>query len=437
MSAADRREQIIAAAREVFVEQGVNGARSRMIAERAGITEAYLYRHFRSKDEIYRLSVDAPIKAMLDRLESEVHRLAAQDDISRTEVLFHCHSLMLASTIEIAPLLAAAMFSDPAAGRDFYLDFVLPTFRTVVESIIPDISGWPLEAFEVDVFTQALLGTHLGVAFEALLDESVIEVSNVARQITVMFAPSMLADRSAAGGNAVTRGRRRGSSNTASSTSTSSQRAEPVADQFTANGTRKRLPAAERKAKIIAAAREAFLHNSLSGARTKDIADRAGVTEAFLYRYFDSKEAMYEAAVLDPIRTALAVLAADVDAINATVEDPIEFIRQINRRCLEYFVTYARLHAVALYSELGSGRDFYVGEVLPSLDRLGGLIAEHSGWAVRGIDPVIVRRCALGAQFVVGLDHAYRQDEPDLDFLASELTVLFTGGIREKPARGV
>jgi AcrR family transcriptional regulator len=186
--------------------------------------------------------------------------------------------------------------------------------------------------------------------------------------------------------------------------------------------------------KIIEAARDAFLHNSRHGARTKDIADRAGVTEAFLYRYFDSKEAMYEAAVLDPLRDAIAALADDLAAVNEEVEDPIEFVRRVHHRCLEYFVHNARLQSIALFAEIGSGREFYAKSVRPHLDLLGDLLAEHTGWDVRGIDPVVVRRCALGAQFVVGLDHAFRQDAIDLDFLANELTTLFTGGIREKPA---
>jgi len=426
MSAAERREQIIAAARDVFVEQGVTGARSRQIAERAGITEAYLYRHFHSKDELYRLAVDAPLKTMLDQVETEVNRLAEREDVSRTEVLFHCHSLLLGSTVQIAPLLAAAMFSDPEPGREFYLDNLLPTFRTVVESIIPAITGWPLKAFEVDVFAQSLLGVHLGIAFDALLDETSIDVSNVARQVTVMFAQSMLVDR----GRTSPKARR----SDASTRREGVRRSSPKGELEQQTATRKRLPAAERRVKIIEAARDAFLHDSMNGARTKDIADRAGVTEAFLYRYFDSKDAMYEAAVLDPLRDAIAALADDLTAVNDEIDDPIEFVRQVHRRCLEYFVNYGRLQSIALFAEIGSGREFYAKSVRPHLDRLGELLAKHTGWDVRGIDPVVVRRCALGAQFVVGLDHDFRQDAIDLDFLTNELTMLFTGGIKEKPA---
>jgi AcrR family transcriptional regulator len=195
---------------------------------------------------------------------------------------------------------------------------------------------------------------------------------------------------------------------------------------------RKRLPASQRRLKIIEAAREVFLQEGMGGARTKDIAERAGVTEAFLYRYFDSKDAMYEAAVLDPVRQGIASLTADVERIHAEVADPIEFIHQVNKRCLEYYLDYARLQSVALFAELTSGREFYANDLQPNLDKMGRLIADHSGWSMRGLDPRIVRRAAFGAQFVIGLDHALRGDHADVDDLARKLTVLFTGGIKEK-----
>lgn len=49
---AARREAIVRAARESFVERGVEGASLRDIAARAGITHAGLLHHFASKDEL-------------------------------------------------------------------------------------------------------------------------------------------------------------------------------------------------------------------------------------------------------------------------------------------------------------------------------------------------------------------------------------------------
>jgi AcrR family transcriptional regulator len=191
LSAAARRAQIVAAAREVFIEQGMNGTRSREIAERAGITEAYLYRHFHSKEEIYRLAVDAPLTELIDKLRRETHELAERSDVPRSDVLFRCHELFLGCMVEIAPLVAAALFSNPDPRREFYADYLFPHLRNVLEVIIPDITGFPLRAFEVDVFVEAMIGIHLTLALEYLMDNKPVDVPGVALQITEMFAPGV------------------------------------------------------------------------------------------------------------------------------------------------------------------------------------------------------------------------------------------------------
>jgi AcrR family transcriptional regulator len=191
LSAPDRRAQIIAAARAVFVEQGLNGSRSRLIAERAGITEAYLYRLFHSKDEIYRLAVEAPLKELIDHLRQETHELALRDDVKRADVLLRFHELLLECMVEIAPLITAALLSESDPQREFYADYLFPSLRDVIKSIIPDITGRPLQDFEVDLFVEATIGIHLTLALESLFDKRPVDVSSTAYQITAMFAPGV------------------------------------------------------------------------------------------------------------------------------------------------------------------------------------------------------------------------------------------------------
>lgn len=50
----ERREQIIERATDVFREHGLKGARTREIAKVCGINEALLYKHFKSKEELFR-----------------------------------------------------------------------------------------------------------------------------------------------------------------------------------------------------------------------------------------------------------------------------------------------------------------------------------------------------------------------------------------------
>ena len=64
---------------------------------------------------------------------------------------------------------------------------------------------------------------------------------------------------------------------------------------------RTRLKGEERRQLILEAARRVFLETGFAGARTRRIAEEAGITEALLYRFFPSKLAIYEAAVLQPL----------------------------------------------------------------------------------------------------------------------------------------
>src|SRR5690606_2595029 len=53
MTGDERREQIIRTAVEVFSKHGFSGTTTKRVAEAAGISEAIIFRHFASKDELY------------------------------------------------------------------------------------------------------------------------------------------------------------------------------------------------------------------------------------------------------------------------------------------------------------------------------------------------------------------------------------------------
>lgn len=53
MTGDERREQIIATAVELFSKHGFSGTTTKKIAAAAGVSEAMVFRHFASKDELY------------------------------------------------------------------------------------------------------------------------------------------------------------------------------------------------------------------------------------------------------------------------------------------------------------------------------------------------------------------------------------------------
>ncbi|HVL89733.1 MAG TPA: TetR/AcrR family transcriptional regulator [Actinomycetota bacterium] len=69
LSAEARRAQLIAIAREVFVEDGYDGAGMEAIATRAGVTKPVLYQHFESKKELYLALLGEDMAALQGRVE--------------------------------------------------------------------------------------------------------------------------------------------------------------------------------------------------------------------------------------------------------------------------------------------------------------------------------------------------------------------------------
>jgi AcrR family transcriptional regulator len=85
----ERRASIIQAVRHLFANKGFKGARTREMAEAAGVSEALLYRHFPTKDALF-----AAIKQSFcdDRARARFDRLGELAPSTKTLVL-HVHFL--------------------------------------------------------------------------------------------------------------------------------------------------------------------------------------------------------------------------------------------------------------------------------------------------------------------------------------------------------
>jgi AcrR family transcriptional regulator len=59
----------------------------------------------------------------------------------------------------------------------------------------------------------------------------------------------------------------------------------------------RRLPRAQRREQILAAATRAFARNGFATTGLDDVAAEAGITRVILYRHFDSKTDLYQAAL--------------------------------------------------------------------------------------------------------------------------------------------
>src|SRR5688572_17283229 len=70
ISSEDRRDQIINVAAQLFSQKGFNGTTTKEIAEQAGVSEAIIFRHFQTKQELYSAILDVKVSYCLNQLWS-------------------------------------------------------------------------------------------------------------------------------------------------------------------------------------------------------------------------------------------------------------------------------------------------------------------------------------------------------------------------------
>jgi TetR/AcrR family transcriptional regulator len=86
-SADGTRERILAAALDLFSERSFDGAATREIAARAGVTQPLLNYHFSSKDELWRAAVDGLFARLAESLTARAAGLRGVDDLTTAKLL--------------------------------------------------------------------------------------------------------------------------------------------------------------------------------------------------------------------------------------------------------------------------------------------------------------------------------------------------------------
>jgi AcrR family transcriptional regulator len=78
-SAEERREQVLEVAMEVFAEHGLSGASTDDIARRAGISQPYLFRLFRTKKELFIAAVERCLRETREIFERAAQGKSGKD----------------------------------------------------------------------------------------------------------------------------------------------------------------------------------------------------------------------------------------------------------------------------------------------------------------------------------------------------------------------
>jgi AcrR family transcriptional regulator len=187
LSSDERRAQIVEAARATFLQDGPTGARTRAIAARAGITEPLLYRHFGSKEELYRVAIEEPLALMLDDVVAAAERLGGDDTLTRDELFDAVNRLFLRAMLELGRMAGPSLYADMSHGRRFYQSVVRPRLRDAFAHVYERLSGRPLPADDIGLLVIVFLGIHSGIAIDALMSNRTLDVDEAARHINALL----------------------------------------------------------------------------------------------------------------------------------------------------------------------------------------------------------------------------------------------------------
>ena len=81
LSNAERRSQIIQVAMDLFAGRGFKGATTRAIAESAGVSEAIIFRHFATKEDLYDAIITTSIERRREAWEQETPAIDEGKDL--------------------------------------------------------------------------------------------------------------------------------------------------------------------------------------------------------------------------------------------------------------------------------------------------------------------------------------------------------------------
>lgn len=181
-----------------------------------------------------------------------------------------------------------------------------------------------------------------------------------------------------------------------------------------------------RPGEIIEAALELFIANGFAATKLSEVAQRAGVVKGTLYRYFDTKDDLFRAAVRHLLADNLVAANRAASAADGKVSDLLPALLQLIARN----VGGSRVPAI-IRMVVAESRNFpdlagiwHEEVVAPMLDAIATIIARgQARGEIRPGDPRLHALSILGPM-VTGVLYqetfAGRGDWPDLAALASQ-----------------
>jgi TetR/AcrR family transcriptional regulator len=131
-SADQTRERIVAAAADLFAERSFDGATTREIAARAGVTQPLLNYHYTSKDSLWREAVDSLFGALTASMAAHLGELGDVDELTRAKLSVREFVVFSARNPQLHRIITQESKAD-SARMDYLVEHhVRPLYETTV-----------------------------------------------------------------------------------------------------------------------------------------------------------------------------------------------------------------------------------------------------------------------------------------------------------------
>jgi AcrR family transcriptional regulator len=126
---------------------------------RAGITEAVIYRHFASKEELFEEAILSPLEEWIASIPAAAQKVrTALSDADRLAVTRNANATFLEATSDVLPLLGLALFSSIEQGESFYCNRLAPLLEQLTELVAASLEGWDHRDVDPSVWVMAAWG---------------------------------------------------------------------------------------------------------------------------------------------------------------------------------------------------------------------------------------------------------------------------------------
>ncbi|SNQ52227.1 conserved hypothetical protein [Frankia canadensis] len=204
-------------------------------------------------------------------------------------------------------------------------------------------------------------------------------------------------------------------------------------------GSAQRRSSATVRSAVLAAARQVFDEHGFAGARTREIASRAKVTEQMMFRHYPSKADLFEQAVAIPFGAVVSDYLRDFERGLAEDLPPEDlgrlyvsrlyaFMREHRRQILALIA--AESHSPGMFQDRRRLLDGFYRVLEPAVDR--GVA--HEG--TTAVNARLIVRLTFGMVLSAAvLDESILDLRPDQDSeqIVEELTAYVLAGVLRRP----